>query len=138
MIATTETASFRGDDDVCLVEASLACSVCLSGDVEWGLLTDDWEAAVEVPLRGVRPRAHGVADRRPGAAPVAGPPPGRSRLSARLPASGGCDHVSVSTREEAQPLEVMVELISRVDGAADESPRVFYDRCAKGSASSPR
>ena len=46
MIATTETASFRGDDDVCLVEASLACSVCLSSDVEWGLHTDDWEAAV--------------------------------------------------------------------------------------------
>ena len=40
--------------------------------------------------------------------------------------------MSVSTREEAHPLEVMVELISRVDGAADESPRVFYDRLCEG------
>ena len=38
----------------------------------------------------------------------------------------------VSLREEAQPLDVMVELISRVDGAADESPRVFYDRLCEG------
>ena len=38
----------------------------------------------------------------------------------------------MSTREEAHPLEVMVELISRVDGAADESPRVFYDRLCEG------
>ena len=38
----------------------------------------------------------------------------------------------VSTREEAQPLDVMVELISRVDGAADETPRVFYDRLCEG------
>jgi len=40
--------------------------------------------------------------------------------------------VPVSTREEAQPLDVMVELISRVDGAADETPRVFYDRLCEG------
>jgi len=39
---------------------------------------------------------------------------------------------AVSTREEAQPLDVMVELISRMDGAADESPRVFYDRLCAG------
>ena len=45
---------------------------------------------------------------------------------------GGCDHVAVSLREEAQPLDVMVELISRVDGAADETPRVFYDRLCEG------
>ena len=38
----------------------------------------------------------------------------------------------VSIREEAQPLDVMVELISRMDGAADESPRVFYDRLCEG------
>ena len=38
----------------------------------------------------------------------------------------------MSTREEAQPLDVMVELISRVDGAADETPRVFYDRLCEG------
>ena len=41
-----ETASFRGDDALCLVEASLACSVCLSGDVEWALRADDWDAEV--------------------------------------------------------------------------------------------
>ena len=47
MLAVTETATFRGDDDVCLVEASLACSVCLSGDVEWSLRGDEWDAAVD-------------------------------------------------------------------------------------------
>jgi hypothetical protein len=46
MPALTETATFRGDDDVCLVEASLACSVCLSGDVEWSLQSDEWDAQV--------------------------------------------------------------------------------------------
>ena len=40
----TETASFRGDDDPCLVEASLACLVCLSGDIEWSLRGDHWDA----------------------------------------------------------------------------------------------
>ncbi|MEX1142676.1 MAG: hypothetical protein WD399_09080 [Thermoleophilaceae bacterium] len=39
----TETASFRGDDQVCLVEASLACRVCLSGRVDWSLRMDEWE-----------------------------------------------------------------------------------------------
>jgi hypothetical protein len=46
MAAITETATFRGDDHVCLVEASLACSVCLSGDVEWSLRSDAWDAKV--------------------------------------------------------------------------------------------
>ena len=39
----TETASFRGDDDLCLVEASLACLVCLSGDIQWSLRGDQWD-----------------------------------------------------------------------------------------------
>ncbi len=38
----------------------------------------------------------------------------------------------VSIREEAQPLDVMVELISRMDDAADDTPRVFYDRLCEG------
>jgi hypothetical protein len=42
-----ETVSFRGDDVPCLVEASLACRMCLSGDIEWSLRTDEWEAEVE-------------------------------------------------------------------------------------------
>ena len=46
MIESTETASFRGDDEPCLVEASLACRVCLSGDVEWHLRERDWDAEV--------------------------------------------------------------------------------------------
>jgi hypothetical protein len=40
----TETATFRGDDAVCLVEASLACLVCLSGEVEWSIRGDIWDA----------------------------------------------------------------------------------------------
>ena len=46
-----ETANFRGDDAVCLVEASLACSVCLSGDVEWSLRGDAWDAEVQCRCR---------------------------------------------------------------------------------------
>jgi hypothetical protein len=42
-----ETASFRGDDEPCLVRASLACPVCLSGEVEWWLEQGEWEATVE-------------------------------------------------------------------------------------------
>jgi hypothetical protein len=44
-----EPASFRGDDDPRLVAATLACRVCLSGDVEWSLVVDPdgFEADVE-------------------------------------------------------------------------------------------
>jgi hypothetical protein len=41
-----ELASFRGDDDPCLIAASLACRVCLSGDVEWSLRVDDFDGEV--------------------------------------------------------------------------------------------
>jgi len=41
-----ETASFRGDDQPCLVEAALACLACLSSDVEWALGLQAWEAEV--------------------------------------------------------------------------------------------
>jgi hypothetical protein len=40
----TETATFRADDEPCLVEASLACLVCLSGDIRWWLRGDQWDA----------------------------------------------------------------------------------------------
>lgn len=42
-----EVASFRGDDDPRLVAASLACRVCLSGDVLWTLEGREWEAEAE-------------------------------------------------------------------------------------------
>jgi hypothetical protein len=42
----TETATFRADDEPCLVEASLACRVCLSGHIEWSLRRDQWDAQV--------------------------------------------------------------------------------------------
>jgi hypothetical protein len=38
-----ELASFRGDDDPSLVSAALACRACLSGDVDWSLLVDDFD-----------------------------------------------------------------------------------------------
>jgi hypothetical protein len=41
-----ELASFRGDDDPCLVAAALACRVCLSGDVEWSLRVADFDDEV--------------------------------------------------------------------------------------------
>ncbi len=46
-MAFTETATFRGDDVPCLVEASLACSVCLSGEVGWSLRGGVWDTEVE-------------------------------------------------------------------------------------------
>jgi hypothetical protein len=46
MEETLELASFRGDDDPCLIEASLACRVCLSGDVDWSLRLDDFDGEV--------------------------------------------------------------------------------------------
>ena len=47
MIRTVELASFRGDDEPCLVRAALACPVCLSGAVDWSLELGDWEAQAE-------------------------------------------------------------------------------------------
>lgn len=46
-----ETATFRPDDDLRLVEASLACRVCLSDDIEWSLHPDDWDPEVECRCR---------------------------------------------------------------------------------------
>jgi hypothetical protein len=39
-----ELATFRGDDDPALVAAALACRACLSGEVDWSLRIDDFEA----------------------------------------------------------------------------------------------
>jgi hypothetical protein len=44
MEETLELASFRGDDDPSLVAAALACRGCLSGEVDWSLLIDDFDA----------------------------------------------------------------------------------------------
>jgi hypothetical protein len=47
-----ETASFRGNDAPCLVQASLACRACLSGHVAWALSDDDaFEGRVEITCR---------------------------------------------------------------------------------------
>ncbi|HEX2161067.1 MAG TPA: hypothetical protein VHF88_04510 [Thermoleophilaceae bacterium] len=43
---STETANFRGDDQACLVEASLACRVCLSGQIDWSLRVEEWDHEV--------------------------------------------------------------------------------------------
>lgn len=45
-MASTETASFRGNDHAWLVEASLACRICLSGRVDWSLETETWDYEV--------------------------------------------------------------------------------------------
>ena len=47
-----ELATFRGNDELALVEAALACRACLSGDVEWSLRVDDFEGTVECRCRG--------------------------------------------------------------------------------------
>ena len=46
MDGSLELATFRGDDDPSLVAAALACRACLSGDVDWSLLIDDFDAEV--------------------------------------------------------------------------------------------
>jgi hypothetical protein len=46
LVEWIETASFRGDDEPCLVRAALACPVCLSGAVDWALEQEEWEAQV--------------------------------------------------------------------------------------------
>jgi len=48
---TLELATFRGNDEPCLVEAALACRMCLSSDVEWSLAVDDFEGRVECACR---------------------------------------------------------------------------------------
>jgi hypothetical protein len=51
MEQTLELASFRGDDDPCLVAAALACRACLSGDIDWSLQVDDFDGQVECRCR---------------------------------------------------------------------------------------
>jgi hypothetical protein len=51
MECTLETTTFRGDDDPRLVSAALACSACLSSDVDWSLGLDEWDARVECSCR---------------------------------------------------------------------------------------
>jgi hypothetical protein len=46
-----ELASFRGNDDPCLVEAALACRACLSSDIEWALEVDDFDAEAHCSCR---------------------------------------------------------------------------------------
>ena len=46
-----EVTSFRGDDDPALVAASLACRVCLSGDIEWALEIGDFDGQVHCRCR---------------------------------------------------------------------------------------
>jgi hypothetical protein len=53
MEMTRELATFRGDDDPRLVEAALACRVCLSGDVDWSLEVGEWgDGTVQTRCRG--------------------------------------------------------------------------------------
>ena len=49
---TLELASFRGDDEPCLIAASLACRVCLSSNVQWWLRVEEFEGEVMCRCRG--------------------------------------------------------------------------------------
>ena len=66
-----ELAIFRGDDEPCLVAASLACRACLSGEVEWSLRVDDFEGAVECRCQSCGYVRDGLADLGADAAPIA-------------------------------------------------------------------
>ena len=48
---STEIASFRPDDEPCLVLASLACTACLSTDIAWTLVDDLDDARVHCGCR---------------------------------------------------------------------------------------
>ncbi len=47
-----EFATFRGDDDPALVAAALACRGCLSSEVDWSLVIEDFEADAICRCRG--------------------------------------------------------------------------------------
>ena len=85
---TIDVAAFRAADPDCLVAAALACRVCLSGDVEWSLSVERYDAHVQcacgacgatqrvflAPSQALRLSLHHdrPLDREPGFAP--GPP----------------------------------------------------------------
>ena len=84
---SVETAHFRGDDADALVAASLACSACLSSDVDWTLDAECFDPSVLVacacgherrvflePMQELRLRLHRERPLDP-AAPLV-PPPG--------------------------------------------------------------
>jgi hypothetical protein len=41
------TTTFRGDDPSCLVDAALACPVCLAGGADWRLDLDTYDARAD-------------------------------------------------------------------------------------------
>ena len=80
--ATRETATFRGDDPDCLVDAGLACRGCLSAQVELTLELEPWEERARLRCRSCgRPgglaltgdQALRLSLRRASAAPSAAP-----------------------------------------------------------------
>jgi hypothetical protein len=46
-----EIASFRADDDPSLVEAALACRVCLSSEIDWSLEIGEFDGQVHCRCR---------------------------------------------------------------------------------------
>jgi hypothetical protein len=51
MHALADTARFRADDPDELVLASLACPICLSGEIEWALEGEGYDPSVECVCR---------------------------------------------------------------------------------------
>ena len=122
MDQTLELANFRGNDEPCLVEAALACRACLSSDVEWSLLVDDFEGQVRVPLP--RRATTGGWSR--------SPPSRRSGCRSSRPdplspvETSGMSEAGSFPRTDA--LDVIVELISELDERPRPGGRGFYDR----------
>jgi hypothetical protein len=50
-VSLLESATFRSDDQDCLVVAALACRSCLSEQVEWSLEALDYDAQVNCRCR---------------------------------------------------------------------------------------
>ena len=53
-----DIARFLGHDQACLVAASLACPVCLSGDVAWRLDLTTWEPRADCACRSCGHERH--------------------------------------------------------------------------------
>jgi hypothetical protein len=51
-LVATEIASFRDEDEPCLVLVSLACPSCLSSDIDWQLLDTEDDPSVRCECRG--------------------------------------------------------------------------------------
>ena len=126
VIALADVARFRPDDPAALVEASLACPVCLrSEDIEWAAGAAGLRSLGPMPMPKLRRAVAGLPGARAGASPR---PDGRTPTSPD-PAAGVSAGAAGDGRAELgiDALELFVAVLSQSepDVAGSDS---FYDR----------